>query len=720
MHSRTLVLGLALLVTACKPSSGSTTKPDEGGSDRERGSAEAKGATKQAQPVVFDSEGTPHSAPLTQIALSPDGRAALSRDTAGGVRFWASLDGASEPRLVPIRDPRSMALASDGKGGWVAALVDAAGGARIIAITAEGGMQPLASLPPMAMISEMKVLPGGERLLAVGSDHVVRLYDRQAKQLAELDRAGLRPIQLRLAPSVSGGPTKTSLAEGGVQAFAITAGEFDASGHFAVEVLPLVLGDKSIEIAAERRTILVDGPPTADNPTISPDGRTIVFLQQQRSVSGTWKVHAMQLADGRSTSVDLELVGVQPLIGLLPGGRVLVDDGSGLGRIADLANKRVEVTPLRSSPTINHLASVYAGSVRVAPSTTWLAVHELERDEMTYLGYDSISVTHAGISSEGDRVAWALGDRILVETIADNQAVQVPQPQPMGVRFVEFVDADHLVTLDWSGGAQVIDWRDGEVRSSADIGHNVSMAQLVRREGGEAVMVVRTGLWANPLVMELLPNQQIGERHLIYGSTNWVGVISPSDRPFEDWGVWTVDGSGSLRRFTLALLREGMDTKQMLGPGETLGEGIPEQMIMDVDGRRWWIRTEGVRPRLHRSKGSQDDSLLLPSGFVAMMQASPDGRRIAIVQQRDPGQVVTVYDTDSLQPLWAQPVSTVNGLGWSDDDGELAVAAQFAGGVVFDVGSGEVATSRCGLGFKVVHTPPFAGGFFNQLSVCEL
>ena len=64
-------------------------------------------------------------------------------------------------------------------------------------------------------------------MLGVGSDHVVHLYDRKGKELAKLDKPKLRPAALRVALEAEGGP----------RVFALTAGEFDKTGHFAVEVL---------------------------------------------------------------------------------------------------------------------------------------------------------------------------------------------------------------------------------------------------------------------------------------------------------------------------------------------------------------------------------------------------------------------------------------------------------------------------------------------------
>ncbi|NJK32741.1 MAG: hypothetical protein HC927_10210 [Deltaproteobacteria bacterium] len=90
------------------------------------------------------------------------------------------------------------------------------------------------------------------------------------------------------------------------------------------------------------------------------------------------------------------------------------------------------------------------------------------------------------------------------------------------------------------------------------------------------------------------------------------------------------------------------------------------------------------------------------------------------MQQRDNGQIMTIYDPETLTPVWARPIVQVVGSSWSDDGERLAVAAQFSGGIVFEVESGEVTTARCGLNFKASAIPPIGGGFANQPSVCDL
>jgi hypothetical protein len=705
---RVLSLSCLLLLGGCKPDS--TTKiPD--GDATESGEPDAVAVERPSgKPVVFASVGVPHVAAISLISVDPTGKFALTRDTSGSVRLWPALDGSREPLIVPIRDPRSMALGAHGEG-WTLALIDAAGGARFVGVDAAGKMEPLASLPPTDPLTEIMVLPGGERLLAIGADHVIRLLDRKGTELARLDAPSLRPASLRVAMQAEGGP----------RVVAVTAGEFDGNqGRFAVELLPLEIGAASLALGNQRRIIHIDSPPTSDNPTLAPDGRSVVYLQRQRLGGATWKIHAMQLDDGREVSVDTEIaIGQQPRFGLQPAGRVLLDDGSGLGRIVDLRERHVELIALRSSPTINHLGSVFVGGLRVAPANNWLVVHELASDDLVYLGYEQINVLDAGLSPSGNKVAWALTDRVAVELVGSNEVFEVPGTRPTSQRFASFLEEELLLTLDWSGGAKLLRWRDGEVVAEVDLANSTQTVDLARDGQGNGVMFVRTNLWQNPTVVELR-DRQFGARYLTYASANLAGLLAPADAPLEDWGAWTLDGAGQLRNFTLAQLREGIDTKTATTGGTTLSFGMPEQFAVDSRGRQYWVRTNGSRPTLHIERGIESDERELATGFVVRMTPSPDGSRVAVIQQRDVNQVLTVLDSETLQPLWAQPLPPSNNVTWSDGSERLAVPASFGGGAVFDAADGSTEATRCGLAFEVRRSPPVAVGFFTPMNVCDL
>ena len=709
LHRCSSVSVLALLtLAACKPSGASTDPSAAPVSDA---SEPATGEAPIGPPVRFASVGVPHAGTISAVALDPTGRAALTRDSVGGVRLWAALDGSREPVVVPIRDPHAMALAVHPQG-WTLALVDGAGGARIVAVDDAGtNMQALVSLPPTDPLATLQVLPGGDRLVAIGQDHVIRLLARDGHELARLDLPGKRPASLRIAAP----------SEGEVEVVAVTVGEFDAKANrFAVELVPLEIGDASVAAGPSQR-LLLDSPPTFDNPSLAPDGRTAVYLQRQWQGGASWEVHAIQLDDGRERKVDSGLAnGQQPRLGLLDGGRVLLDDGTGLGRVVDLREREVELMAVRSSPTVSHLEAVFAGGTRAAPAGGWLAVHDLAHDDLRYLGYEAINVTDVGVSPSGATVAWALGDRVAVEAVGTREVVAIPGTAPTGRRFVEFVDEDRLLTLDWTGGAELLGWRDGEVLDAADLGVHPQTAELVRDGSGDALLLVRSNLWQNPAVVEVRAGG-FGRRALAHAAANLAGLRRPAGAAIDEWSAWTLDGSGQVREFTVAELGAGVDIEAAAAAGKTGPFGFPQQLAFDGQGRTWWVNGDaGGTPVVHVAGPSGEVEARLSPGPVVSLHPSPDGRRIAIVQQRDTQQLLTVLDAATLDSAWARPLAGVSGLAWSADGDELGVAAAFSGGVVFDAGDGDPLTARCGLAFEVRRTPPMNLGAGAGPNVCDL
>src|SRR5690242_5683219 len=75
--------------------------------------------------------------PIRLVAATPDGGAALTADDLHTVRLWPALDGSHEPRIVPLPEAHQLALGRRGDG-FMAAVLDAAGGLYIATLDAQG------------------------------------------------------------------------------------------------------------------------------------------------------------------------------------------------------------------------------------------------------------------------------------------------------------------------------------------------------------------------------------------------------------------------------------------------------------------------------------------------------------------------------------------------------------------------------------------------------
>ena len=110
---KTCCLAAILLATvACKPDARAPNDPSTESNAAQTIGEQSTYALGEGPTMGPRTRGVPHSNNIDLVALSRDGELALSRDSLGGIRFWPSLDGKSEPMLMPIRGARSMSLAS--------------------------------------------------------------------------------------------------------------------------------------------------------------------------------------------------------------------------------------------------------------------------------------------------------------------------------------------------------------------------------------------------------------------------------------------------------------------------------------------------------------------------------------------------------------------------------------------------------------------------------
>ncbi|HTJ41372.1 MAG TPA: WD40 repeat domain-containing protein [Kofleriaceae bacterium] len=115
-----------------------------------------------------------HGAELRAIAITPDGIAAATADTDGGVRLWPSLDGKREPVVIDATAAASLAIAHDGDS-FAIAIRDAAGGVTLVRTSALGEAQARATIvtgrPVLAIAA---VQPD---FVALRDDQAIAIFD---------------------------------------------------------------------------------------------------------------------------------------------------------------------------------------------------------------------------------------------------------------------------------------------------------------------------------------------------------------------------------------------------------------------------------------------------------------------------------------------------------------------------------------------------------------
>lgn len=402
---------VVLSLVACA----STSRPAESPPSESVPEPEARPAPSLApRPVVHalrEAREAPHGAAIQVLALSADGRIALTADELGGVRLWPTLDGTREPRIVEMPRPIQLAVGRR-DGGYIAAGRDEAGGVYIAKLDDEVRQIAHVTLPAEPAVSWIGITERG--LLAWRSDQRLVLIDADG---AVLDELATEPRQSIVAIAVSGTRAVVLLdrSEGGRAARWLAIGPTLEWGAWLALDEPL-LGDVALALA--------------------PNGKRLaaLVLEHDRATASV-----LELATGKRIGGG-DVTTRNATIGFVDDDRVAFGGLDGMWWI-DLTSPDGKPTghvpmPVRPQPTLGtgagHAVLAHHGE---------LALHTLGNDPK-YLGYDTITPRIAEVGPDG-RVLIGQRDRIV---LLDRELRAEATPfSSIGGRFVQ---------LRWLGGSR--------------------------------------------------------------------------------------------------------------------------------------------------------------------------------------------------------------------------------------------------------------------------
>lgn len=268
-----------------------------------------------------------HRVGITEVFLDPRGEAALTLDAGGGVRLWPQLTAdasASAPYRIPVHEPLWLSLAKHEGGrkftlGFIA--TNNAASVYQVELPASGPARIVESfsLSPEDPLLELHVLDGGQRILALGVDHRVRLYAADGRLLSVIDERSFGPWQLRVSGGV-GEPPKLA---------AILAQP--------MRVQPLRLDGDRLEIAGPARTFELDRGPNQNDLALSPDGTTMAALRRAHKHGRQWSIELIDLAtDTRKLIAGRADTPVRPRMHFDRDDRLLLESGSGKAWVVEL------------------------------------------------------------------------------------------------------------------------------------------------------------------------------------------------------------------------------------------------------------------------------------------------------------------------------------------------------------------------------------------------
>jgi hypothetical protein len=271
---------------------------------------------------------------LSEVWLDPRAEAALTLDTEGVVQLWPALAAAKPddanvwPLTLPLQEPLWLSFAKTKStqvhGSFLIAAIDTGNTMQVFEVISVADdkweIEQRFALPPSDPMLEAHVLAGGERIVALGEDHRIRLYDRDGKLVSELSQPNFVPWQLRVGVTDDAGRTP----------MAVILSQ-------PLRVQAIVLADDQLRLEGEARTLELDRGPNRNDLELSPDGRTIAALRRAHGKGKEWSVELIELAtDERKLIAGKVDNTVRSRMHYIDDQRLLLETGSGQSYWVDL------------------------------------------------------------------------------------------------------------------------------------------------------------------------------------------------------------------------------------------------------------------------------------------------------------------------------------------------------------------------------------------------
>jgi hypothetical protein len=437
----TALLSLALTACAGAPPSSSPVEP-AAPSVTPTADAPTMTAPTMAAPTRLSRRMHAHA--MTEVVLDAHGRGALTLDERGGLRLWPDVqaEGVALPIALPEQEPSWMSIGRSDDTNFVVATLDTTGTARVSRITIDGrgaSRVALFELPAVDPQFEIHVLDGGARILALGKDHRVRLFDTDGRVLSQIDERGFIPWQLRVVETPGKPVALAAVLTQPVRAQA------------------LVLDGDTLRVVGEGRMVALDQSPNRNDLSLSPDGTTIAALRRTSARKREFALQLITLATGERRvimgNVDEK---ARPRLHYVDDDRVLLESGSGKGFWIDLEQALPRDAPSFPPAVMRAVALpggegdlrmqvTLAAGVRVIAAGSLLTVDPVATADHRALRRMPFEATAITLDATGTKVAWSNDKSVWIEDLTDDEDT-APDPFEAAtpVRSLAFDDDGHL------------------------------------------------------------------------------------------------------------------------------------------------------------------------------------------------------------------------------------------------------------------------------------
>jgi len=658
MRNGLAALALILACHSDPPAAAQFAKPPPGNGTTSQNSTTTAPTTTPQKPLMH---GAAHYAQISEVAVSSDGTAAITRDMMGGLRVWPSLDGSLEPRIVPVASPAALSI-DRRPDGIVAAIVDGSGAGHVVTINKDGRIA-VAGLPIDPSIVSLTVLPGGDRVLGVRADQSIGLYDTTG---AQLDDATLRSMRVaKLLPRRDG-------------ARAMVLVTTTVKGKPGASLVPIDTDGKlKIGAAIALPIPLAAGIPAAA--AVSPSGDRVAYLGQP--AGGAVQLVVANAATGAEIKIAEApqiATPMQTAIGWTGNDKLYVVGQSGGWRIEFGATIDVFASaqaPRMTLPSFGNEALVGGYGAHLA----------IERADGTlrFLGYSELSPTAVSVSPSGATVMWITSSGGLMKEALDGSSQTLARTPNEWYGSVAAVDDHTALAGRNSGVLALVDMDTGKELATMPVAASTPFLQYSAKRKMVAVMAQAGVIWL--VSVDRGAAQPLGKPVVIADGAQTFQLLETSD----DSVLLTYDNAWKGRIYTAAELVKGPSAAQMKKDRFAAGGA---GYIHDRSGQTYVLN--GTEVQVWK-KGSKVRTFQVET--ASAVSAAPDGSKIAVTTQTG---AIAIYDQAG-KKLWSVGAgSFAYGISWSDDSSLLAIATQ-GGGLVIDAATGNARVQSCGWRFTL-------------------
>ncbi|HUJ59846.1 MAG TPA: WD40 repeat domain-containing protein [Kofleriaceae bacterium] len=601
----------------------------------------------------------PHAGGIIALAMSPDGRVALSCDELAGTRLWPALDGSREPIVVDLPQPRQLAVAVTGDG-YQAIVLDQGGGLYVAQLDRDGTTRSHTSFEPDPAFVAVAMSGGGA--IAWRADQTLTLIAPDGR------------VHGRIA--VGPGERLVAIAASGGRAAALVDSGTKRRARWIATAPALAWGG------------WIDAVDAGDELALSPSGTRVATIEHVEGKAPT--LHAYEVSPGHSLA------------------NVAIGDARGIGfsdddHVAYGLPRSIGWMPLTGAAKVSATEAFASATPRVPIASGGNRVISASAGELViaspdanqYLGYALESPSVAQVAGEG-HLLIGLGTT-LVEL--DKSLATARQPS------LPFHGDAALAELRWLGGDDwLVEVTDGEGKTElaiADLAHGTQhelrskMASVPVLMYEPSTRLVTLSLGDTPEVDRYDPGTHKLER--VASLARPKGYEQAELVPLAPARA----GGAELVRVTM---RE-KPTIQWVHDARDPGKAAAS---VSVDGASFagadpaghvflWRTTPSGQLELGVYDAGKPIGKLPNDGPVALWPA-PSGDRVIEVGQRS----VALFKLDGTR-LWVQALAGTTEALWLSD-GAIAVISA-AGIARLDPASGAVTAARCGWGFGLSAKP---------------